>query len=564
MDHTTIFVACQLTIVRIRKLRCDEEKPACNRCVSTGRTCDGYAPKSQTAQTAQIHQASPSCIRPRLALPRGDAQELRSFRLFVDVAAPSFAGVFEFDFWLGEIPRASYHDIAIWHAVVSLGAVYESFLLSGGSSAKATVFALQQFNLSIKALTGSTVVREGKWRALTASAVFACLCSIQGLHDEARLHIKAGRRLLSDMDKDEAQLMASSSSRRRLAGQSAKRPKGAAIPVSITPLRGIITSLETQARALENGGLTKDSSLVAENESFSIWRLYQAPCTEDEMSKSASTSARFTTNDNLIRAHRAAESLLNGLVLFSQHCADDTGEILTTGSQDKVESLVKRQEPYARCCVELSRALRAFNREFESGAAERDTGREAGSTLNRLLTLELFLVSIRMSLFQDPEMPDQSERVQVVASQNEQVVSLSTRILAFEHGKQHALYSPVPSTTQPLFIVILNGFPHATRKKALELLRQYPRREGLWDTVMAVALSEAMMQREQVVLREWLEKQAGVESETSLGQEMDVPLLFRMHDLSFVFTGERQARISMRTWREWMDGRPGQKVMLAW
>lgn len=29
-------------ILRIRKVKCDEEKPACKRCISTGRTCDGY------------------------------------------------------------------------------------------------------------------------------------------------------------------------------------------------------------------------------------------------------------------------------------------------------------------------------------------------------------------------------------------------------------------------------------------------------------------------------------------------------------------------------------------
>ncbi|KAH4069175.1 hypothetical protein HBH98_012240 [Parastagonospora nodorum] len=27
---------------KIRKVKCDEEKPFCKRCTSTGRTCDGY------------------------------------------------------------------------------------------------------------------------------------------------------------------------------------------------------------------------------------------------------------------------------------------------------------------------------------------------------------------------------------------------------------------------------------------------------------------------------------------------------------------------------------------
>lgn len=31
---------------KIRKIKCDEEKPSCRRCTSTGRTCDGYGPRA--------------------------------------------------------------------------------------------------------------------------------------------------------------------------------------------------------------------------------------------------------------------------------------------------------------------------------------------------------------------------------------------------------------------------------------------------------------------------------------------------------------------------------------
>jgi hypothetical protein len=29
-------------IIRIRRVKCDEGKPNCQRCISTGRKCDGY------------------------------------------------------------------------------------------------------------------------------------------------------------------------------------------------------------------------------------------------------------------------------------------------------------------------------------------------------------------------------------------------------------------------------------------------------------------------------------------------------------------------------------------
>src|SRR5271170_3044775 len=33
-----------MMLLRIRQIKCDERKPRCERCTSTGRNCDGYDP----------------------------------------------------------------------------------------------------------------------------------------------------------------------------------------------------------------------------------------------------------------------------------------------------------------------------------------------------------------------------------------------------------------------------------------------------------------------------------------------------------------------------------------
>ncbi|KAL2807765.1 hypothetical protein BJX63DRAFT_60948 [Aspergillus granulosus] len=54
---------------KIRRVKCDEGKPSCSRCVSTGRKCDGYASPGITLDTTLWPAASRSlCFRHRIAL----------------------------------------------------------------------------------------------------------------------------------------------------------------------------------------------------------------------------------------------------------------------------------------------------------------------------------------------------------------------------------------------------------------------------------------------------------------------------------------------------------------
>lgn len=139
----------------------------------------------------------------KLALPQGSAEESRSYRFFLYVAAPELAGVFNVDFWLGEIPQACHADPAIWHAVISLGAIHEAYILNRRADSECSqsftrhkVLALQQYNLAIRCLYEPSPRISDKWRALTASVIFTCICSLQGLYDQARVHHEAGSRLL--------------------------------------------------------------------------------------------------------------------------------------------------------------------------------------------------------------------------------------------------------------------------------------------------------------------------------------------------------------------------------
>lgn len=61
--------ACSNLPYRIRRVKCDETKPECRRCTTTGRKCDGYTSLSSSVIPFEIFSSS---------------QELRSFKYFCE------------------------------------------------------------------------------------------------------------------------------------------------------------------------------------------------------------------------------------------------------------------------------------------------------------------------------------------------------------------------------------------------------------------------------------------------------------------------------------------------
>ncbi|PYH92671.1 hypothetical protein BO71DRAFT_400360 [Aspergillus ellipticus CBS 707.79] len=138
-----------------KRVKCDETKPSCLRCTSTGRKCDGYESKTPPSFT----RASPPL--PSLALSTltntGSERELRSFQFFYARTVPSLAGYCGSEFWSRLVLQVSQHEKPVWHALVALGALHENFenmpFLSltrdGGDT-----FAMREYLSAIRALLG--------------------------------------------------------------------------------------------------------------------------------------------------------------------------------------------------------------------------------------------------------------------------------------------------------------------------------------------------------------------------------------------------------------------------
>jgi hypothetical protein len=131
---------------RIRRVKCDETKPDCLRCIRTGRKCDGYAsslPISEASVTDNSNRYPPFAPRNRpppsnltqsmssivlrdsLQDFRGTKLEHRHLDFFYNQTAPSLARYFDSRFWNILVPQLACSEPSVQHAMIALASFHE-------------------------------------------------------------------------------------------------------------------------------------------------------------------------------------------------------------------------------------------------------------------------------------------------------------------------------------------------------------------------------------------------------------------------------------------------------
>ncbi|KAK3944815.1 C6 zinc finger domain protein [Diplogelasinospora grovesii] len=192
---------------KIRKVKCDEAKPHCARCSSTGRTCDGYAPRprgvyswDELLSTRPLVPPPPSPHPPAPALsPVLSAPEGRALEFYRRVVAPVFScgggGSDDSAFWTQLVSQASQQEPAVRHAVVAISSIYESgqygenMGLDPLDSAKGR-FALWSYNKALRELTKTTAADESV--VLFVCILFVCIETLREDRDAAIAHFRHG------------------------------------------------------------------------------------------------------------------------------------------------------------------------------------------------------------------------------------------------------------------------------------------------------------------------------------------------------------------------------------
>ncbi|KAF1957035.1 hypothetical protein CC80DRAFT_491884 [Byssothecium circinans] len=197
---------------RIRKVKCDENKPFCKRCVDTGRNCDGYESPFRLFTSQTINNAhaggiksvtSRQSIRPTLTeIAPQDIDLLNRY-----FSTKTMFGVkLDCDDEARQVLQASLTDLPIRHAVSSLRALREDLEMSGvvpacvAQQTPSYNYGLQQYCLALRGLASnlSPLGSNGLKSALLCCQIFISIEQVRGNYATMVQHIVQGLRILHE------------------------------------------------------------------------------------------------------------------------------------------------------------------------------------------------------------------------------------------------------------------------------------------------------------------------------------------------------------------------------
>lgn len=156
---------------KIRRVKCDEDRPACHRCTSTGRTCDGYA---------AVVAATPSPPVP-LSPAQYSGQEWRSFQYFHEKTLKQLCTFFPDDFWTSYVLKIANTETSIWHSLIALSSYHELFSTQRMPRRQAEdCFALNQYNSSIQHVLSMDRSSQSAHVQLASCILFICVETLRG------------------------------------------------------------------------------------------------------------------------------------------------------------------------------------------------------------------------------------------------------------------------------------------------------------------------------------------------------------------------------------------------
>ncbi|KAM0323662.1 hypothetical protein ACHAQA_008597 [Verticillium albo-atrum] len=175
-----------------RKVKCDEAKPACSRCTTTGRKCAGYELEYQKSP----QERSLAWYRPHQLIAH-DQREGRAFQYFSRVVGPVLSGPQDAYFWTHLVMQFGHFAPAVRHAVLAISCLHEDFQNGRRISLElpANPFAIKHYNASIRHIQAA---RDENLVLLTC-VLYLCVAYLLGDMDSVGRHCSHGVAILSEI-----------------------------------------------------------------------------------------------------------------------------------------------------------------------------------------------------------------------------------------------------------------------------------------------------------------------------------------------------------------------------
>ncbi|RYP91449.1 hypothetical protein DL770_002388 [Monosporascus sp. CRB-9-2] len=534
-----------------RRIKCDENRPACSQCVRSKKDCTGYPPPPRPKIFEEVRIAprpaegsapgrpEPAAVphmlvaqvrrRPPVVAPSPprkltppltpveasltlyqpatfalDAHEGQYFQLFREHTASELSGFFDSSFWTRSVLQQCHSEEAVRHSVVALGALYKTLdkmteSPPGSPSDMVDVtdhvhkhweVAFKHYHYAIKAMSSAMSQDHSTQRtSLTATVLLACFDSFIGDHKQAILQIQSGLGLLEQLRAE----------RRRAFLPKPEEPVD-------QDLIQMFTRLAIQAKSYDMAFHFPQPFVIRltpqHNEN-------PASPQSDAGSPVSTTQPHIPEKfQSLIEARLAWDCLCERIMRFNETMFSYTRTISPMGILP--QSLQSHGDGFRDQMKRWSIAFEPIlaSRTAPSKSSQEKTG-IAVLKMNQIMGLILFMMT-----FADDEM--QFDRF---LPEFRRIVELAMEVVGDEERRAAAKRCPDPRSCHhhtlqpdifggddynarhikpsfsadlgvvpPLFVVATKCRDPVIRRQAIQLLRTSSRREGMWDSELAARI----------------------------------------------------------------------------
>ena len=437
-------------------MKCDEAKPSCHRCVSTGRKCDGY---NQVISISSAGDMDSAALIQRISTHApGNTEEKRGLQFFVTCTASELSGYYSSSFWENLILAASAAEPSLRHAVIAIGTLHEDFANKKiqnspdyRQNSLASGFAINQYTKAIGHLRRSLATgKQAPLTALMSCILFVCFDSLRGHFESAMVHLQSGLRILRDL--------------------RTKSPDTThIIEDNIAPL---FMRLSVQAILYIDTRSSQDRKRFAEE-------LMSVRVRETKIPDAFST---------LEEARNCMNRAADGLFRMFYMCDGD----LPMGCQP-----LEAWELYTKYTAELAEWNLSFEKFMNAKSAKFSSKQVRGAALLKIQHTTATIMALCTPDANDPrtaaEAVNSERNLSRFSGEFQIIVNLSRSLIAAAEqdigsGKPALTFSTDLGVVAPLYYTCVKCTVKSLKREAMELLMRCPRREGMWDSVSGVQM----------------------------------------------------------------------------
>ncbi|KAG4420541.1 hypothetical protein IFR04_006361 [Cadophora malorum] len=456
---------------KIRRVKCDEGKPECSRCLKFGVKCDGYVKPSEMTSLPPVRIILPrgsAYFEPIIYQPRvtvfQDRKELEYFEYFREGIAPHLAGSFESDLWSHLVLQACEIDDSIRHAIIAIAALKSTANVALGFNSRPRretetashhqEFALRQYQKALKSMRKASVGGTQDLRTtLITCIVIICFESFAGNFETAVKQAVVGLNLVE----------------KHLANEDPS-PQIVSVEKEIINAFGRI---DIQAMAFLDPRYPK--------------RLLPP---KEQCQKIALIPREFSS------LNEARDSLINTMQRVMQFTSAMFPETFSFSGFLRLDFMMSIPlEHVDRKYMHLAE-LQAW-RSSISPVIKKSLTSEGSNDRFCAASLELMYLAGYVTTYMMRTYDGKSPDTKILMPEFEQMLALSEELLKHPNMSQpNATYMFEMHTICPLYAISWYCPQRSLRRKAIALLQSPARREALWDSVMVGKLAEWIMSLE--------------------------------------------------------------------